>query len=207
MGYVGKVSSLVPPLLPRICSPLWVAMAPAIVLAEPGDVRLLGYSAPTGGARGLDHQSFRLSVSSINDHFPLIDLVAEATAYAVASTFEHPTGQLVEALHLLHLWPRVLHGLEDDPHLFLRDLHQASPIQSLQGRARCPPDSHSTARLQPDRLGSGQAQSCTACIAAPGRSRWRGRGRLRAYAPSRWLAGRSSRRLPVPRRGPRTAPG
>lgn len=63
MGYVGKVSSGLSPLLPRICSPLWVTMAPAIILAEPGDVRLLGYSAATGWALSLDH-SFRLSISS-----------------------------------------------------------------------------------------------------------------------------------------------
>lgn len=63
MGYVGKVSSGLSPLLPRICSPLWVTEAPAVILAEPGDVRLLGYPAATGGARSLDH-GLRLLISA-----------------------------------------------------------------------------------------------------------------------------------------------
>lgn len=63
MGYVGKVSSGLSPLLPRICSPLWVTMASAIVLAEPGDVRLLGHSTATGWTLCLYH-SFRLSISA-----------------------------------------------------------------------------------------------------------------------------------------------
>lgn len=67
MGYVGKVLSLSPLLLPpRIDSPFRMTMAPAIVLAEPSDVRLLGYSAAAGWTLVLDHephQSLRLLAS------------------------------------------------------------------------------------------------------------------------------------------------